>query len=455
MNQHFLKSRIALPAFIIGGILLTLLIILIQPAMEHNPQQHPATPVSVIEVKQHSLRPSIVGFGSVKPDVDLEAKSEVSGRITYIHPELKKGSILAKGTLLLKVDDKDYRLALTQAEADLLASEAAVKEMDLTIENNKLELKLANEKLKVRQKELNRLTKLKKSGAVSQSKLDAEQQNFLQQKQEVQQQLNRQTTLPSDKEVMKAKVDIARAKLERSKRDLQRTELILSFNGRVSDVYTELDQYVGIGSKLYDISGLDKIVVNAQFPFDQFKQFSANFDPAKINFSDSSNLPSMGDLLSSLGLTATIELPGNSESFWQAKVERFSDAIDPKSRTIGITVSVSNSYQNLKPGVRPPLLEGMYIKVLVKGAPADYLALPRFALHKSQVFKVAEGSVLKRVDLENIHLQGNLALVKNGIHSGDHIITSDVFPAVDGMLLSTSQDDESHALLTNWVESAK
>ncbi|MCP4413147.1 MAG: hypothetical protein GY808_11360, partial [Gammaproteobacteria bacterium] len=370
-------------------------------------------------------------------------------------PELKKGSILAKGTLLLKVDDKDYRLALTQAEADLLASEAAVKEMDLTIENNKLELKLANEKLKVRQKELNRLTKLKKSGAVSQSKLDAEQQNFLQQKQEVQQQLNRQTTLPSDKEVMKAKVDIARAKLERSKRDLQRTELILSFNGRVSDVYTELDQYVGIGSKLYDISGLDKIVVNAQFPFDQFKQFSANFDPAKINFSDSSNLPSMGDLLSSLGLTATIELPGNSESFWQAKVERFSDAIDPKSRTIGITVSVSNSYQNLKPGVRPPLLEGMYIKVVVKGAPADYLALPRFALHKNQVFKVAEGSVLQRVNLENIHLQGNLALVKNGIHSGDQIITSDVFPAVDGMLLSTSQDDESHALLTQWVESAK
>ncbi len=168
MKQQFLKSRIALPAIIVGGILLTLLIILVQPEMEHNPQQRPAIPVSVIEVKQQSIRPAIVGFGSVEPDVDLEAKSEVSGRIIYIHPELKKGSILSKGTLLLKVDDKDYRLALTQAEADLLANEAAVKEIDLTIENNKLELKLANEKLKVRQKELNRLSKLKKTGAVSQ-----------------------------------------------------------------------------------------------------------------------------------------------------------------------------------------------------------------------------------------------------------------------------------------------
>lgn len=455
MKQQFLKSRIALPAIIVGGILLTLLIILVQPEMEHNPQQRPAIPVSVIEVKQQSIRPAIVGFGSVEPDVDLEAKSEVSGRIIYIHPELKKGSILSKGTLLLKVDDKDYRLALTQAEADLLANEAAVKEIDLTIENNKLELKLANEKLKVRQKELNRLSKLKKTGAVSQSKLDAEQQNYLQQKQEVQQQLNRQTTLPSDREVLIAKVEIAKAKLERSKRDLERTELVLSFNGRVSNVYTELDQYVGIGNKLYDISGLDKIVVNAQFPFDQFKQFSANFDPSKINFNDGNNLPSMGDLLSSLGLTATIELPGNSDAYWEAKVERFSDAVDPKSRTIGITVSVSDSYQNLQPGVRPPLLEGMYIKVQVKGAPADYLALPRFALHKNQVFKVAEGSVLQRVDLKNIHLQGNLALVKNGIYSGDQIITSDVFPAVNGMLLSTSHDDESHGLMTKWVESSK
>ena len=455
MNHKFLKSRFALPAIIVGGIILTLLIILIQPAMEHNPQQQAATPVSVIEVKQHSIRPAIMGFGSVEPDVDLEAKSEVSGRITYIHPELKKGSILSKGTLLLRVDDKDYRLALTQAEADLLANEAAVKEMDLTIENNKLELKLANEKMKVRQKELNRLSKLKKSGAVSQSKLDAERQNFLQQKQEVQQQLNRQTTLPSDREVLIAKVEIAKAKLERSKRDLERTELVLSFNGRVSNVYTELDQYVGIGNKLYDISGLDKIVVHAQFPFDQFKQFSANFNSSNINFNDSNNLPSMGDLLSSFGLTATIELPGNSDTFWDAKVERLSDAIDPKSRTIGITVSVSNSYQNLQPGVRPPLLEGMYIKVLVKGAPANYLALPRFALHKSQVFKVAEGSVLQRINLKNIHLQGNLALVKNGIFMGDQIITSDVFPAVNGMLLSTSHDDESDALMTKWVESSQ
>ncbi len=60
------------------------------------------------------------------------------GRVTYVHPELKRGAILSKETVLLRIDDRDYRLALTQAEADMLANQASVKEMELTIENNKL-----------------------------------------------------------------------------------------------------------------------------------------------------------------------------------------------------------------------------------------------------------------------------------------------------------------------------
>ncbi len=45
---------------------------------------------------------------------------------------------MSKETVLLRIDDRDYRLALTQAEADMLANQASVKEMELTIENNKL-----------------------------------------------------------------------------------------------------------------------------------------------------------------------------------------------------------------------------------------------------------------------------------------------------------------------------
>ena len=182
----FLTSKKSLPIIAALGLLFMFLIINSQPETPHNNAVRPSVAVNYIDVQRHRIKPEIIGYGTVKPDLSLQAKAEVTGRITYIHPKLKKGEIFAKDTLLLRIDDKDYLLQLKQSQADLLANQANLKEMELNIENNELELKLSKEKLKVREQEFSRLSKLRKTGAVSQSNLDAERQNLLQQKQEVQ-----------------------------------------------------------------------------------------------------------------------------------------------------------------------------------------------------------------------------------------------------------------------------
>ena len=192
-TQAFLKSKFALPAAIAVGVFMTILIIKLQPEMQHTPQDKAPVIVSSIKVIKQFLRPTITGFGSVEPDLKLQAKAEVRGRVTYVHPELKKGAILVKDTLVIKIDAIDYQLSLKQAEADLLSSNANLKETELIIKNTELDLKLALEKLKIRRKEFKRLEKLKRNGSISQSKLDAERQNLLQQQQEVQQlEINKQ-----------------------------------------------------------------------------------------------------------------------------------------------------------------------------------------------------------------------------------------------------------------------
>ena len=449
--QNFFKTKWALPSIVAVGVLLLVAIVKLQPAMKHDIQARPSVPVSYIEVQQQPIKPQIVGFGTVKPDLNLQAKAEVTGRITYINPGLKKGEIFAADTLLLQIDDKDYQLQLKQAEADVLASQANLKEMELTIENNKLELKLAKEKLKVRDSEYSRLNKLRKSGSVSQSKLDAEKQNLLQQQQEVQQLINKQTTLPSDLEVMKAQLAIAESKLERSQRDLERCEIRIPFNGRISDVFAELDQYVATGTQLFNASGLEKIVINAQFPMDQFSLFAKGFQRDKIQLANLQNFSSMTDVLASLGLTAKVELASGNFAAWPAKVERFSDDLDPQSRTIGVTVSVVGNYRNIEPGKKPPLLEGMYMKVSLLGAEADFIPLPRFAIREKQVYRVAVDNTLERVNLSQVQMQGNLALVNQSIQSGDKIITSDLFPAVAGMALTPMLDEVSQQQMQTWL----
>ncbi len=455
IKEQLLKSKYALPVIAVGGIALAFLIVILQPSLEHNPQARAAVPVKVITVEQHSLRPSVIGFGNVQPDLTLQAKAEVTGRITYIHPELKKGAILSKDTVVLTIDDKDYQLGLKQSEADLISNIANLKSMQLTIENTKLDLKLANAKLKVRTKELKRLEKLTKSGSVSQSNLDAERQNMLQQQQEVQQLENQQTTLPSEIEVLKAQIEISKAKVEQSQRDLSRTQVKLPFTGRVRQVDAELDQYVATGTLLFDISGLDKVTINAQFPTDQFRQIAAGFDRDKIKFNKLTENTKMSVLMAELGLSAQVFIAGEQSQSWQAKVERISDSLDPLSRTLGVVVSVSDSYQNIDPGVKPPLLEGNYMQVNLQGANNQYLVVPRFALHGQQVYRVGQDNTLQRVEVKGAQLQGELMLLKNSLKVGDRIITSDVFPAVNGMKVEPEIDSNTQRQLEDWVRIAQ
>lgn len=453
--NRFLKTRKALLIIATIGLVTMLVIVKSRPAMVHNDSIRPSIPVSYIEVKQQLLKPEIVGYGTVQPDLRFQAKAEVTGRIIYIHPQLKKGEIFAKDTLLLQIDDKDYLLQLKQSQADLLVNKANLKEMEINIENNELELKLASEKLKVRKKEYSRLAKLQKSGAVSQSNLDAEKQNLLQQKQEVQQLKNRQTTLPSTIEVMKAQLEISKAKLVKSQRDLDRTKIKIPFNGRISQVYTELDQYIQTGSQLFDASGLDKIMINAQFPINQFSSFARSFEQNKIDFKTVKEIPSMSKVLESLELSAIVEEAGGDFKSWAAKVERFSDNLDPKSRTVGVIVTVEDSYKKLEPGTKPPLLEGMYMKVSLRGAPIDTIAIPRFALHEEQIYLITQNNQLKRVVLSDKQFQGELVLVKNDLKSGDRVITSDVFPAVNGMQLTPIIDEATIAKMEDWLGAVK
>jgi len=456
--KALLTTKFALPFIAVLGLITMILIVKLQPNLKHEPAENVITVVNYVEVQTHIISPEIVGFGVVKPDVSLQAKAEVSGRITYIHPKLKKGEMFEQGTLLLTIDDKDYLLQLKQAQADLLVNKANLQEMTLTIENNKLELALALEKLTVRKAEYARMLKLSKTGVLSKSSLNAEKQNLLRQKQEVQQLENKKTTLPSMLEVMKAQLDISQAKLEKSGRDLERTKVSMPFDGRISEVYTELNQYVSAGGlstagQLFDAFSLSKIIINAQFPLDQFRLFAQNFNSRVFVNNESS--PSMKEVLKSLGLSVIVEDPSGHFNPWAAKVERFSDNLDAKSRTVGIMVSVIDSYKNVLPGTRPPLLEGMYMKVVLAAKPKEMLTIPRFTLHDKQLFIINEEKKLKRVSLDKLQYHGDLLLIdpkiSNAIKAQDKVITSDVFPAVNNMLVNPILDEKVTKQMALWL----
>ncbi len=448
--KPLLQHKLALPAVALLGIILAVVIVKIQPDMQHNPQAASVKSVAVINTKPTKVRPSIMGFGTVEPDLLLQTKAEVAGRVTYINPLLKKGSMVAAGTLLLTIDDKDYQLGLRQAQADLLANQASLQQMQQTVKNTELDLKLAQQKLKVAQKEYQRKAQLRQQGSVSQSELDAQQQTVLQLEQENQNLKGRLQTLPADIEVIKAKISISEAKVAQAQRDIDRTQVTLNFNGRIGQVAVEQGQFVSTGTTLFEASGIDKMLINAQFALQDFRRLLGTIDKSHFDLQHLLSNETAQTLLTNAGLSARISHPQSRQLHWDAKVERISDDLDPQSRTVGVIVSVSHNFENLDPETNPPLVKGMYMQVQLSGVAKEFSVVPRAALHQGAIYLASNNNTLRRVQIEPNYTMGDFALFDQRLQQLN-LVVSDVFPAVDGMQIEPNLDQDMTAKIAQFV----
>jgi len=179
-DNGMLKKFLQLPRLwlflipVLAGVLMLALAVTLRPSPVQLPTKEASTSVRIIEVPQVSLVPRAVGYGIVLPGRVWQAGAEVAGKIVEIHPHLKRGAVIGKGEVLLKIDPTDYRLAILQAEADIRATNAQIKELDGREENTKASLKIENRSLELSQRDFERKRKLLKQGSVSQAALDKE-----------------------------------------------------------------------------------------------------------------------------------------------------------------------------------------------------------------------------------------------------------------------------------------
>ncbi len=452
MRPEILKKKWILPACVAFAILALVLIVKLQPPMSHQQEAGYVTPVNVIAVEQYPIAPTIVGYGVVEPDILFEAKSEISGKVVYVHPQLRDGAVLPKETVVIRIEPDDYQLSLQQAEADVAASEAKIREINVQIRNYQGDLKLAQGKLALMQKDLKRTESLLEKNLVSQSSVEAQQINVLQLKQEVQNLQSQLRTLPEQKGSLEAQLANTQAAEKGRQRDLDKAMISLPFNARISELAVEESQYVGQGTLLFGAQTTDKILINAQFPLQEFRTLAKGFKENQAQIIAAFRSGFSNDLFNLLGLTAKVTLADNDTQQWDAKVERISSTLDPATRTLGVVVSVDKPYEQILPGVRPPLMDGMYTKVSLQGKIRPFYAVPRDALHEDQLFLADDDKQLVRRAMPEAQLQGNLALYESGLQQGEWLIVSDVFPAIPGMLLKPIVDTELQTQVKAWAK---
>jgi len=442
MTAKWLEKRRALPILALTGLVLFIAIKSLAPGLKRDESKLKASVVSVIDLKPYQAMPRAIGYGKAEPAIDFQEKSEISGRIVSVSPLLQKGELVKAGTEMLRIDDADYQLALASSQADLASAQASRAELEQTALNLEATKKLIEQKLALTEQELKRFERLRKQNSVSQSALDATRNTYIQQQQELTSTNNTLALLPSQRATAQARIETAKSAVATAERNLEHTRLILPYDARISDVFVENNQFVSTGANLFSAHAIDKYEIEVQLPLEQF----APFVTARKDLLPTLNNTTMQRRLEELNIKARISMVGGLTSAkWKGRVERISETLNPQSRTLGLIVTVESPY--LSPGVRPPVMNGMYMQVELLGKPDTYLLLPRKALHQGELFSLTADNRLKRITVSDYLLAGDVVMLKSQQLQGTRIITSELFPAVDGMLVETVTDPDTDKAL--------
>lgn len=416
------RKLLFIPPIVIGVGILVLMVGQKQPP-ETKEVGEPTKLVRVIETPQLELTPVAEGYGTIQPARIWSGVAQVSGRIVELHPRLRNGEIITKDTLLLKIDPVDYELNLAQVTAELA-------ELQVEQNNTKASLSIEERGLKIAQRELERVTKLTAKGTASKSDLDNAERNLLNSRNAVQNVKNNLALLPTKRKVLEAK------KIQ-AERDLGNTSIVAPFNMRVADMAIEIDQYVSKGGTLLVGDEVDRVEVIARFPLSSIRRLFIGRELSEFEM--------LGEnLAQAVALKPLLKLDmGTAIAEWEAEFVRFSDSVDPETRTMGVVVAVDRPFDKVIPGLRPPLSKGMFVQVLLQGkSQADRIVLPRSAIKNGVVYTVDEESRLQRQPVEVLFNQGDISVIANGIKPGQKVVVSDLVPAVTGMLLQTIPDQE-------------
>jgi hypothetical protein len=436
-QSPLLKRLLFLPPVLIGVVVVVIMARSPQQA-EREPPREQARDLRVIEVPAVEVVPRVIGYGTTRPAKVWRAVSEVGGRVLELHPGLDAGEFLQADETALRIDPRDYELAVNQVQAELTEVNARLAELTTQLENDQQSLAIEQTSLALVEAEFERVKGLAETGNAAATELREAERAYLSQKQLVQNLENAIRLNEKKRETAEATRDVAEARLARSKRDVEKTVIRAPFACRLQEVGLEVDQFVQTGQQLFEADGIDAIEIDVQVPLGQAGKLVAN-----ANLPDDW-IPSMAAVRETLKLGVVVRTRVRGiEVEWDARFVRIREQLEPVTRTVQFVVAVDAPYERVKPGVRPPLLRGVYCEVELRAPPlTPHVVVPRASVFDGGVYVLDADSRLRRRDIAPLFQQSDFVCVERGLEPGLQLVVSDPRPAIDGQLVRAHAADD-------------
>lgn len=397
------------------------LIVATAPSTEYAETERVVPTVRTIPATPTTLRFRVRSQGTVTPRTEADLIPEVSGRVVWKSERFVPGGFFAAGEALLRLERRDFELAVDRARAAVKRSKS---ERDFAAS------------------ELERRERLSEAGVASVSQLSDARRAA---------------------SVAEANWIDARAALEQARRDLERSEITAPFAGRVRSEQVDVGQFLSRGAAVAKLYATDYAEIRLPIPDHQ------------LAFLDLPDTRRAGDALSSEGPAVVLRSRFAGEAHeWHGRIVRTEGEIDPRSRMVHVVARVDDPYAletsvapalaspgpaariaegqaaaspdgrtSASAAARPPLAVGLFVEAEILGPEAqNVIVVPRYAMRDESHMLIVDGegrlrtqpAQVLRVDRDHVLIQGPLA-------EGERICVSPLQVVVEGMAVQVVEDE--------------
>lgn len=348
------------------GLALAAGLIWLKPKPEPRPEAEPKRPVaSVVSAQPQRLRLNVDTQATVTPRRRITLTSQVAGEVIEVAPQFVTGGRFERGDLLLRLDPRDYRHAVTSAESNLKEAERA----------------LAVERGQARQAQR------------EWRDLGNDEANTL---------FLRKPQLAA----AEAAVEAARAQLAQAQLDLQRTALRAPFDGRVEETLVDLGQYLAPSTQIATV--FDASVARLRLPLTESQTALLN-------------LPLAGASEARPRVRVTASVMGEQHS-WEGRVERTEASLDTQSRMYYAVAEVPEPFNLERHSA--PLLMGLFVDVEIQGKLLDgVVELPSSAIfQRNLLYSLDAEQRVQRKQVKVLKVEAERTWVQGDLSSGEAIV---------------------------------
>ena len=341
--------------------------------------------VETLRVSAEDLPLEIDGRGEVTPKTRIEVLPEVTGRVVEINPNLVSGGRFRAGQTLLRIDPRNYELAVERARA-------AVARAQVALEREQAEAAVAEAEWRAIH------------GETEPPPLVA----------------RKPQTRQAQAELAAAEADLATAELA-----LERTRITVPFDGLVIQETADLGQLVSPGRSVATVIGTNAMEIRVPLEDSELAWF---------------DLPAPA--------TVSADFAGRNQ-VWSAEAERLEGQVDPRSRMVHVVIRVDRPFDRQgELEETPPLMPGTFVRASIQGETLEQIIrIPRSTLRgDNQVWVVEDDRLhIRKVEVLRAHRDSVVVRKGSGLDSGDLIVISAVEAATDGMAVRMLTDTDPSA----------